>query len=91
MTTPAIHRLTDELLAAIAQQKALHDDATVIPFGRCRARKRVFDLADALAAEKAKPMTEVIAPWSPWNGIVRTGPSTATPDSSVGTPGGREL
>lgn len=65
--TPAIHRLTDELLAAIAQQRALHDDATVIPFGRCRARKKVFDLADALVAERAKPMTEVIAPWSYWN------------------------
>lgn len=84
--SPTAYRYLDELLAAIAQQRALHEDAAVIPFGRCRARQKVFDLAEKLAAEKARPMTEVIAPWSPWNRFGRT-----SPDSSVGTTGGREL
>lgn len=69
--TPNALRYVDELLAAIAQQKALHSDATVIPFGRCRARDRVFAIAEKLAAEKARPMSEVIAPYAPWNGITR--------------------
>lgn len=64
---PTAYRYLDELLAAIAQQRALHEDAAVIPFGRCRARQKVFDIAEKLAVEKAKPMSEVIAPWSYWN------------------------
>ena len=65
--TPAIHHITSELLAAVAHLRALHSDATVVPFGRCRARERVFALADKLNTERAKPMSEVIAPWTEWN------------------------
>lgn len=71
--TPSAHIILDELLAAIAQQRALHDDASVIPFGRCRARKKVFDLAEKLTAEKAKPFDQVAKAWDgPWNGIKRS-------------------
>lgn len=65
--TPEAYDIQAELLAAISQLKALHDDPAVIPFGRCRARNKVFDLADRLKAAKAKPMTEVVAPWTDWN------------------------
>lgn len=67
MMTPEAHDILAELQAAIAQLKALHDDPAVIPFGRCRARNKVFDLADRLAVAKARPMTEVVASWTPFN------------------------
>lgn len=65
--TPAIHHITSELLAAVAHLQALHSEATVVPFGRCRARERVFALADKLNTERARPMTDVIASWTPHN------------------------
>lgn len=66
--TPEAYDIQAELLAAISQLKALHDDPAVIPFGRCRARNKVFDLADRLRTAKAKPMSEVIVPWTPFGG-----------------------
>lgn len=65
--TPAIHNITSELLVAVAHLQALHSDATVIPWGRCWARERVFALADKLNTERARPMTDVIASWTPFN------------------------
>ena len=69
--SPEAYRILDELLADIAQLKALYSDPAVIPWGRGRARDRVFAVADKLRVEKAKPMAKVIKksePWSPWNG-----------------------
>ena len=61
------HRLTRELIAAVANLKALYGDPTVIPFNRARAREKVVTASERLEAEMARPMTEVIAPWTEWN------------------------
>lgn len=84
MTPVALHSI-DELLTAIDHLKALHSDATVIPFGRCRARDRVFAIAERLKAEKAAPAASKAVPFG-WRNM-----GEVTTDSSVGTPGGREL
>ena len=69
--TPAALRYVDELLLAVDALKTLHSDATVIPFGRCRARDRVFAIAERLKVEKAVPLASTVKPYSPWNGITR--------------------
>lgn len=59
--THAIDQSARELLASIAHLKALYADPAVVPFGRCRARNKVFDLAEKLEAALTAPIT--ITPW----------------------------
>jgi hypothetical protein len=59
------HRLTRELIAAVANLKALYGDPTVIPFNRARAREKVVTASERLEAEMAKPIT--VTPWTPHN------------------------
>jgi len=63
--TPKIDRLTRELIASVANLKALYGDATVVPFARGRARDKVFAASDRLEVEMAAPLQ--IDPWTPFN------------------------
>jgi len=63
--THEVDRLTRELIASVASLKAMYADASVAPFGRARARDKVFAASDRLEAEMAKPIS--ITPWSPAN------------------------
>jgi hypothetical protein len=68
--TPAVTRLTTELIAAVHVLKALHEPGVVVSIERRSARARMFALADKLEAELSRPIGEVIArqePWSPHN------------------------
>ena len=66
MGSPAtIDRLTRELIATIADLKALYGDPAVIPFNRARARGKVIAASDRLEAEMAAPLK--VSPWTPEN------------------------
>ena len=85
MSTPAVDRKTRRLLTQLAVLEGVLNGslATVCVD---QLKRSLFAEAASLREEMAKPMTEVIAPYAPYSGIVRTGP-----DTSVGTTEGREL
>lgn len=85
--SPAAEALTRKLLIALDDEARLteaHKHETIVPHDVMLARKAVRVLTADLSAALAEPLR--IAPWTPWNGITRTGPV-----SSVGTTEGREL
>jgi hypothetical protein len=63
--TPTIDRLTRELIASVANLRALYGNATVVPFNRGRARDKVFAASDRLAAELSREFK--ISAWTPHN------------------------
>jgi len=63
--THEIDRLTRDMIASVANLKAMYADSTVAPFGRGRAREKVIAASDRLEAEMAKPIT--VTPWTPFN------------------------
>jgi hypothetical protein len=66
VVTHAIDQTARDLLASIAHLKALYADPAVVPFGRCRARDKVFALAEKLESALSEPVR--IKPWEPYNG-----------------------
>lgn len=72
MMTPAADRAARDMLAQALHLKALHADPLVVPMGRGRAREKLFAIAERFEAELARPISEVIKPYSRWNdGVVR--------------------
>ena len=65
--TPDAYRLTTELIAAVHALEALHKPGVVVSIERRTARSRLFALADKLEAERARPIEEVIQPWTPFS------------------------
>lgn len=63
---PSASDAAHDLLAKVEALRQAYEAGTVIPFGRARAREKLFAAADRLKAEFAKPVREVIAPYSPW-------------------------
>jgi hypothetical protein len=63
--THEIDRLTRDLIASVANLKAMYADPTVAPFGRGRAREKVIAASERLEAEMAKPIT--VTPWTPFS------------------------
>ena len=59
---PAAESLARELLAQVQHLRDLYGDPTVVPFGRCRAREKMFATADKLEAALKAPLT--IQPWN---------------------------
>lgn len=82
--SPAVDRQTRRLLTQLAALEGVLN-GTLATTCATRLQSEAFATAKELREEMAKPMSEVIAPYSPWNGISRTGPV-----SSVGTTEGSE-